>query len=204
MPRRTPAHRADVVRRGALTVANFGKTSAALVAAMIIALVAANGTFAYFRSQSSVALVPASSSTTATVTAGTASLSVSTPAAFAAVYPGSLSRSSVVVTNTGNVTLALTIGSLVGPTTPTPFSQSLTVTVFPVSAGNPCSGTAAAPAGSWSGTFASSSTASLSTTVAAGATSTLCISLALATAAPVTAASSSAAAFSLAVGGEQA
>jgi hypothetical protein len=203
MPRHAPVHRADAVRPRWFSVAGFAKTSAALVVAIFLALFAANGTYAYLTSRPPLAVVPSSGATTATLSAGTASLTVSTPAAFAALYPGSISRQSVVVTNNGNITLSLTVGTLAGPSTPTPFSENMTVTVFPVSAGNPCSGTAAAPAGSWGGTFASSSTASIATSVAAGNTATLCISLSLLSTAPVLAASSASAPFSLVIGGDQ-
>lgn len=89
--------------------------AAGLVAvAVVVAAMLANGTFAFLNASKPVPLVT-SGGTSATITAGTATLATSTPSiSFVGLYPGESRQAEFTVTNTGTADLALSLVSITG------------------------------------------------------------------------------------------
>jgi hypothetical protein len=174
-----------------------GTTIAGLIAAIVLAVAAAGGSYAYL-SQSAVAMP------STTVTSGTASLAVVSPLALpdTKMYPGLTLRSAAKVTNTGDVSLALRAAGLTGPSASTTFSQALTITVAVAPDATQCTNGTVTP--SWTGTFAAASTASLSSTLAVGSSAFICVSVTLPANAPSGSQGQSALNFGLLIDGTQA
>ncbi|MET4782605.1 hypothetical protein [Glaciihabitans sp. UYNi722] len=147
-------------------------TAVTLIAAISIAVIATGGTYALWNKSAQAA--PA-----ATITAGTANLTVSSlTLPTSALAPGRTIYGSTAVANTGTVPLALS-ATLSGPTSSTTFSQALTL-------GFGTAATAAACASftpSSTATFASASTAAFGTlplTATSGSPLYVCVSVTLA------------------------
>ena len=145
-------------------------STAAVIAAVGLGLVATAGTYARWNASSAI---PAS-----TIVAGSSGLAITPVSAFPStpLAPGLVNRGSFTVTNTGNVSLALAVSGLTGPATPTTFSQALTVAVASTTVANCAAGTYTP---NWSGTFASWAAAAAGATVAPGSSVNLCVSVAL-------------------------
>jgi len=165
-----------------------------IAAALIIALGATGGTYAYLNDSTTIA-------SGGKVTAGTAALSVTgAPAAVTGLYPGATRYAAVTVTNTGNVALQLTADSLTRTSAANTFASSLTVGAGIAATAAACTGGTVTP--SWTGTFASATAGSLGATVAPGASVIVCVSTAMASSAP-SSAQSLTAAYTLTLGGRQ-
>lgn len=171
-------------------------TTVAVGVAVVAASMAAGGTYALLSAS-------ATSASAATLTAGSASLAVTTPLALssAPLYPGSTVVGTAVVQNTGTVPLLLQVSGLTPPASATAFSGSLTVAAAPVASTAACT---AATAPAWSGTFAAAPAGALGTVpLPAGATRVVCVKVSMAASAPANAAGAAPAAFALAVRGDQ-
>lgn len=166
MPRRRPAHRAATPRAwwGPRALRAGASALGALVLATALALAGVGASYAFLTDRQTIQL-RAGGQTSATITAGTAAISVST-ATFSNLYPGATQSSAVTVSNTGVVPLALSVTSITGGT-----AAGITTTVARGTCG---SGTPAVTTGS------------LGVTVAAGSTTTLCVVVAMPTTAPTT------------------
>jgi hypothetical protein len=169
MSRRTAAHRAQHPR---FTLRSLGTSAAALLAAIVLSVSAAGGTYAYLSSAQSVTLTGAGA-TTATITAGTATLTVGTEAiTLAGLYPGETRTTPVAVGNSGTTALALSLDGITGPTS----ANGLTAAVAPGSCPGTAPGVTAGPLG---------------LALPAGATGTVCLAIGMATSAPAAAQNSS-------------
>ena len=174
------------------------KALAAVTVALFIGVIATGGTYALWNKSTTIA--------GGTVNAGSASLVISSPLTMPStlLYPGLTTYGAFVVTNTGTVPLQLSVQSLTGVTTTTPFSQSLTVAVAVAPAVGAtvadCPSLAAYP---WSRISTSPTAGDLGSTLNAGTSATLCVSTALAANAPATAQGQSVPAFTLTIGGIQ-
>lgn len=135
-----------------------------LLAVVTMALSGMGGTYAYLNAEQTVALSGTSAS--ANLTAGTATLTVdSTAITLTRLYPGDARLSSVTVSNTGAVALALSVSSITGPTA----ANGVLATVA---------------AGACPGTGTGVSSGALGVTVAAGASTTVCLAVSMAASAP--------------------
>ena len=155
-------------------------------------MLATGGTYALWNKSAPIA--------SATITAGTAGLAVTTPLSMPAtvISPGLTTYGTFVVKNSGNVSLLLSVKSLALPSTA--LGSGLTVSAGVVSTTGACAGGVSLP---WSGTATSVAAVNLSSTVlAAGALATVCVTLAVLSSAPGSAAGQSAA-FTLGVNGIQ-
>jgi hypothetical protein len=190
-----PRHRIDPVpgpRRARIRGILAG--GAGIGAALVIALGATGGTYAYF---TDLASPPAD----ATVVAGNAALSITgSPVTLSGLYPTATRYAAVTVTNTGSIPLQLRVDALTGPTTPTAFSSSLTVGAGIASSTANC--TNGSTASTWTGTFASAPAGSLGVTLAAGSSAIVCVSTTMSASAASTAQSASAG-YTLTLGGRQ-
>lgn len=158
-------------------VGKIGVAIASIVGAIVLAVTAAGGSYAYL-SQSAVA-APATA-----VTSGTATLAVTSALTLPAtkMYPGSTLYGTATVANTGDVPLALRVTGLTPPATSTDFTRSLVVTVGVATTTAQCtSGTTPV---AWTGTFASATTASLGSSLALSASGILCVAVTLPPTAP--------------------
>jgi tripartite-type tricarboxylate transporter receptor subunit TctC len=169
--------------------------------AVVLAVAAAGGTYAFLNSSRQV---PG-----ATLTAGTATLAVTTPLALTptTLYPGSSVRGTAVVSNTGNVPLRLRVAGLTPPGSATAFTSALTIGVGIVTASTECSDTFVP---TWTGTFASATPADLPVTLARPSTpavpassAMICVRVALSTTAPDGAKTQPAANFAVLIDGRQ-
>jgi hypothetical protein len=187
----------DLAGQTALRPAVFGlrgilKALATVTAALAIGVLATGGTYALWNKSAAIA--------TATITAGTAGLAVTTPLSMPAtvIYPGITIYGTFAVKNTGDVSMLLNVKSLALP--PTALGSALTVSAGVVSTTGACATGVSLP---WSGTAASVAAVNLSSTaLAAGASATVCVGLAVLSSAPVSAAGQTAA-FTLGVNGIQ-
>lgn len=180
------AYRSARRRRSILTAALSGAVATAI--AVVLAVVGSGATFAIL--SSNTVAMPSTS-----ITAGTATINVSTPSAFTLLVPGTAQGRSVTVTNTGNAALTLTVesatfsGTLAGSTNVALLSDAVT-----------CDGASGNTV--WTRTPATTPTGSIGVTVAAGATTTLCMTMTVAADAPASAAKTSMNA-SITLGGKQ-
>lgn len=168
------------------------KALATVTTALAIGVLATGGTYALWNKSTAIA--------SATITAGTAGLAVTTPLSMPAtvIYPGLTIYGTFAVKNTGNVSMLLSVKSLALP--PTALGSALTVSAGVVSTAGACATGVSLP---WSGTAASVATVNLSgTALAVGASATVCVALAVPLPAPVSAAGQTAA-FTLGVNGIQ-
>jgi hypothetical protein len=158
--------------------------------AIVLGIVAGGGTFAAWATSASAA-------TPATITAGSAALSL-TPLSLAAadLYPGKTVYGATTVRNDGTTPLALAVQAT--SQSLTPFASALVVSAG-VGAGTACTTGEVAPAA----TAPLGGAVSLGTTLAPGATASLCLGLGLPLAAPAAAAGAAPAALSLTVTGSQ-
>jgi hypothetical protein len=165
-----------------------------LILAVGVAVMAAGGSYALWNKS-----VPTGSA--ATLTAGTANLTVSTLSLpTTPLAPGRTIYGSAALANTGDVPLSLT-ATLSAPTSSTAFSQDLTVGFS----------TATTAAGCATATFTSTATFSAASAATFGTLPTaasaqppyLCVSLTLASAAPTTAQGQTASTFGITISGVQ-
>jgi hypothetical protein len=165
MTRRTPAHRAPKPR---FSLLSLGAGAAVLLAGIVFSASAAGGTYAYLSSSQPVVLV-SGGATTATINAGTATLAVNADAiSLANLYPGDARTSTITVTNTGSVSLALGVDSITGATA----ANGLVATVAP---------------GACPGTGTPVTAGPLGTTIAPAGSASICLAVGMATSAPATA-----------------
>ena len=151
----------------------IGATIAGLIAAIVLAVTAAGGSYAYLSQAASIEPVTLSSGTAAlTVTA----LTLPTTK----LAPGNKVSSSVIVSNTGQVPLALRVTGLTGPATPTALSGALEIGLAVVAQTATCPTVA-----TWTGTIATATTTALNSTVAVGGSSKLCVYATLPSTAPL-------------------
>ena len=171
--------------------------AAAAGAGIVLAVAAAGGTYASLNSQ-------ATARGAAVLRAGSASIAVTSGLVLASspLYPGSATRGSAVITNTGSIPLRLRVTGLALTGTVDALANVITVGV--TSGPAVTAATCAAPfTPSWSGTFVSTPAAGeLPVTVAAGSTAVVCVSLTIPTSAPDSAKGRSAA-FTLTIDGRQ-
>ena len=163
-----------------LSSSNLAKSAFAISLAVFFAVLAAGGTYAVW---SDSATVPG-----ATITAGSATLTVTSPVALAspALYPGDSVTDEFTVQNTGTVALDLRVDTLTWPTAAgapeqQAFANAVTVSVWPKT-GATCSTTP--PASAWT---PASPFNSLGVQLEVGAVQHVCITAALALDAPNTA-----------------
>ena len=141
----------------------------------VLGILAGGGTYALWSAV-------ASTGSQATLTAGTAELSLSGNAPSATgLYPGRTAYAVTTVRNTGTTPLRL---SLTAGAASTDLGRALAVTAAPLPSGSSCA--AGLPGGP--GSVALGSATDLGITLAPGATTQLCLGVGLPTAAPVTAA----------------
>lgn len=174
-----------------------GTTIAGLIAAIVLAVTAAGGSYAYL-SQSAEAMP------STTLTSGTAALTVTSPLALPStrMYPGTTLYGAATVKNSGDVPLALRATGLTGPSASTEFSQALVIKVGIATDGVQCaSGTVIS---GWTEALATTATAGLGSTVAVGSSAILCVSVNLPTNAPAGSQAQSALNFGLSIDGTQA
>jgi hypothetical protein len=129
MHRRRAAHRADVAPpRARFSLRTALAALATTLLAVVIALVATSGTYAYLASSQTIALLPATGSTTATIKAGSSGLVTGGAAiALTGLYPGSPVQSAdFTVASTGVSPQDLTF-----TTTGATVANGLTVQVAP-------------------------------------------------------------------------
>jgi len=155
----------------AFSIRSMSMAALSLLVAVGLATAAAGGTYAYLNDKASL--------TGGTVTAGTAALTLSTPAPLAMtnLSPGQRVYSTVTVTNTGAAPLNLRVASLSETGTPSPLTNFIVVGLSLSSSTIDCSATAPAP--TWTRTFATPVAPDLGYTLPANATATLCLSAAL-------------------------
>jgi hypothetical protein len=173
------------------------KALAAVTAALFVGVISTGGTYALWNKSATIA--------GGTVTAGAATLAISTPLSMPStlLYPGLTTYGVFVVTNSGTVPLQLTVQSLTGVAS-TPFSQSLTVSVaVDPGAGGTVADCPAIASYPWSRVATSPTAGSLGSTLNVGASATLCVSTALASNAPAAAQGQSVPSFTLTIGGTQ-
>jgi len=164
---RSAAHRAPSAR-SLLSPVTVLKVMATLVVAITLALLATTGSYAYLTSSAPVKLLPGGNAGNVTITAGTASLAVtSAEVNLAALYPGVTRSGDVTVAATGTVGLALSISSTTGTST-----TGYSITVAP----GLCSANRAAVA-----------TGSIGVTVVPGTPTSLCVRVELSTSSPASA-----------------
>lgn len=169
--------------------------AAAAAGAVILGILAGGGTFAVWNATASAA-------SAATLRAGSSSLTV-TPLALTAtgLYPGRTVYAPSTVRNSGTTPLALTIDTVTGPRTATPFTSAVVVSVGTASSAADCTaGRVTAPVAT---TVGATPRASLAATVAPGAAAIVCVGLGLPTNAPAAAAGGAASAVTLAISGTQ-
>lgn len=188
--------RHSLARRGffsTLSVRSMLLTAAMVVLTLCIVIISSGGTFARLSSQASV---PA-----ATISSGTATLTVSTLALpTTLLYPGLTVAAPATVTNTGNVPLVLSVSALTPPSMSTALSAALTVGVTVVVPPASC-GASATP--DWTKTFAGAVEGGISPLVPTGATATLCVQVALPLSAPSESQEQTASNFALTITGIQ-
>jgi hypothetical protein len=180
------AYRTARRRRSILTAALSGAVATAI--AVVLAVAGSGATFAIL--SSNTVAMPSTA-----ITAGTATVDVTSPAAFTLLTPGVVQGRSVTVTNTGNAALGLTVESAT-------FSGTLAAStnVALLSGAVTCDG--ASGTAVWTRTPATTPTGPIAITLAAGASTTLCLTMTVAPDAPATAANSSMNA-SITLGGKQ-
>ena len=161
MSRRTPAHRAQKPR---FSLLSLGLSALVLTTAIVFSISASGGTYAYLSASQPVVLF--NGSTTATITAGTATLTVNSDTiGFANLYPGDSRSATITVGNTGVTALALSIAPITGPST----ENGLTAAVAP---------------GTCPGTSAGVPSGPLGVTLAPGASAPVCLAVGMSTTAP--------------------
>ena len=167
---RTAAHRADALpRRSVPWLIGMLKTAAVLVVALVLSLTVVGGTYATLSSNQPIALISSTGATSATITAGSADLTVNADTiALTGLYPGITRSAQFTVGNTGSATLALSLDSVSGLTA----ANGLGVTV----ASGPCS----APG-------APTTSGDLAVTVAPTVSAVLCLAVSMPTTAPASA-----------------
>lgn len=188
-PRSRAALRAEQKRR-ASAPARMLLAALGTAGAIILGILAGGGTFAVWASSATAA-------ETATVTAGSAALSL-TPLSLSAteLYPGKTVYGATTVRNDGTTPLALTVQA--STAAPTAFTSALVVSIGSGTAANCTAGKVAATATTPLGTAAN-----LGTTLAPGATATLCVGIGLPTGAPAAAAGAASTALSVTISGTQ-
>ena len=165
---RTAAHRAGAPRRAVFSVVGTLKACAVLVVALVLSLSVVGGTYATLSAAQPITLV-SGGAPSATITAGSADLAVSTGTiALTGLYPGVGRTAEFQVGNTGSTALAVAVVSITGPTT----ANGLVATVANGSCTAPGAAVASGPLGA---------------TVAPGGTAVVCLSVALPAAAPASA-----------------
>lgn len=180
------AYRSARRRRSILTAAISG--AVATVIAVVLAVVGSGATYAIL-SSSTVAMP------TTAITAGTATINVTSPAAFTLLMPGVTQGRSVTVTNTGNAALTLTVESAT-------FSGTLAASTGVALLRDAVTCDGGSGTAVWTRTPAATPTGSIGVTLAAGATTTLCMTMTVASDAPTSAANTSMNA-SITLGGKQ-
>jgi hypothetical protein len=170
--------------------------TAALTAAVVVALGASSGTYALWNQSQTLAPLALS--------AGTASLVVTTPLVLPAtpLYPGLTVFGFETVSNTGTVPLTMT-ASLTAPASGNDYSNSLTIALATASTAANCALGIVTSAWS-SGTFATPLVSAFGSALAASSTGTIvCVSVALAAGAPASAQALAANNFGITVIGAQ-
>ena len=176
------------------SIRSMAKAIASFTVAICLAVTAAGGTYALLNSSAPVSPV-------ATITSGTAALTVSTLSlSTAGMYPGLTVYGPVMVNNTGDVPLTMRVTALTPPTASTTFSQSLTIGVAVVASLAACT-TGVVP--TWTGTFAAAAAGVIGSTLAVGGSAILCVTVTLPLAAPAGSQSQSATNFGLQINGTQ-
>jgi hypothetical protein len=183
--------------RQPLTASSLLTTALALAVAVILAVVAAGGTFALWHTQRTV---PGG-----VVTTGSAELAVTgaTGMSLAQLYPGQTTTGQVTVTNTGTVPLGLRVDAVTTPAATAggaaeAFAGAVRVNLWAKTAtGCP----ATAPARAWTGVVGAPGK-DLGLTVGPGSAQVLCLAVTLAPDAP-TAAQGATVPLSVALGGVQ-
>lgn len=113
MSRSTAAHRAPVSPLAPLfSSRSIIKAAALLTGAIVIALIATNGTYAFLSSSHAVPLTTASGAPAVTISAGNSALAISGSDISAMnLYPGESRASEFSVSASGSVSLALSVAS---------------------------------------------------------------------------------------------
>ncbi|MEO6199892.1 MAG: hypothetical protein ABIX44_01885 [Cryobacterium sp.] len=173
----------------------MAKSIVALAAASCLAVLTAGGTYALLNSS-------ATAGSGATITSGTAALTVSPLGLSTTLYPGLTIYAPVTVTNSGQVPLSTRIAGLTAPTASTIFAQSLSVGVGVAASAAACQ--AGSVTSTWSGTFASNSPASIGPALPVGGSVILCVALTLPIGASSAAQGQSATSFGVRLDGDQA
>ncbi len=167
MSRRRAAHRAGATRSLRGVIAGVVSASALLLGATALSLSFTPGTLAYYSDSPALVVQPNTGGTTATLTAGDATLTVSSAAiSLSNLYPGTSQSAAFTVTNTGTVSLALSV-AISGTTTANGLAATL--------AAGACPGTGAVSSGN------------IGVTLAPNASSTVCLAVSMPTTAPVSA-----------------
>ena len=167
MARKIAAHRAVAppAAKPSAPATKLTKVAAGTAIAIVLAVIASNGSYAFLTASHTIPLVPATGSTSATITAGTANLLLSGATITAPnLYPGEVRPVNVSVSTSGTVPLTLGVSSISGTT-----STTFTATVAP----GPCANNLPAVT---SGTIGN--------TVTPTTPATLCVRIGLAAAAP--------------------
>ncbi len=147
----------------------------AVAAAVALGVAASGATYAFLNASRSTG--------GGTITAGTATLSVTTPLALptTALYPGAKVAAAAVVQNTGDVPLVVRAAGLTRTSASTAFSQALVIRIGVVRSIAACTTSTTT---TWSGTFAAATTTDLPLTLAKQASGVLCVIAELPTTAP--------------------
>lgn len=188
----------DSLVRRLFSLGSILKTTATVAAAVLVAVIATQGTYAIWNRSGAL-------STASTVSAASAALTVGTLTASGAtvLYPGLTSYQTASVTNPGAVALALNLQSLTESTTATTFSNALSVSLGFVASSAACvAGFSSAWTGSLGSVTSTSSHPNLAKTLAsATGTSVLCVAVTLPSGAPATTKVTAAPVFALTLGG---
>jgi len=178
-----------------VSIRSMAKSIVALAAASCLAVLAAGGTYALLNSS-------ATAGSGATITSGTAALTVSSLSLSTTLYPGLTIYAPVTVSNVGQVRLTTRIAGLTAPTASTTFSQSLSVGVGVAASAAACQ--AGSVASTWSGTLHGPNTpANIGPTLPVGGSIILCVALTLPIGAPSGAQGQSATSFGVRLDGTQ-
>jgi hypothetical protein len=195
MTRRARRLEAKQAQRRAALPMRLVRWSLITIAAIVIGIGVGGGTYAVWN-------VTAPLGTTATIHAGSATLTASDPGLSAAgLYPGRTVYGVTEVRNTGTTPLALTLDRVTGPTASTPFTSALQVSVGVASSAADCA--AGRVAAVVVAAVGAPLPADLRVTLARGGTTQLCIGIGLPQNAPAAAAGAAASPLTLTISGTQ-
>lgn len=165
------AHGSWLVLIRRVSLRSMARSIVALAAASCLAVLAAGGTYALLNSS-------ASAGSGATITAGTAALTLSPlNLTTTKLQPGLTVYGAVTVSNGGQVPLAVRVAGLTAPTASTLFSQSLSIGVGVAASAVDCQ--SGSVGSTWTGTFASNTPAGIGPTLAVGGSVILCVAVTL-------------------------